>query len=129
MGPVQQLPHGGSAAELCAREKKDRPRGAGCLCAESYRRRPGRAKEGKFDEEIVKGRGTAEEGTRQGGGVDEEPTRADLAKMGTLRPAFEKKDGTITAANASKINDGAAAVVLMSGSGSGSRPAAPLVAS
>ena len=45
---------------------------------------------------------------------DEEPGRSKLEKIPTLRPAF-KKDGTITAANASKINDGAAALVLASG--------------
>jgi acetyl-CoA C-acetyltransferase len=44
---------------------------------------------------------------------DEEPTRVDLAKLPSLKPAF-RKDGTITAGNASKINDGASAVVLAS---------------
>jgi acetyl-CoA C-acetyltransferase len=44
---------------------------------------------------------------------DEEPSRVDLAKLSTLKPAF-RKDGTITAGNASKINDGASAVVLAS---------------
>jgi acetyl-CoA C-acetyltransferase len=42
---------------------------------------------------------------------DEEPFRVDLDKMSKLRPAF-KKDGTVTPANASKINDGAAALIL-----------------
>lgn len=45
--------------------------------------------------------------------TDERPMETDMAKMGKLRPAF-KKDGTVTAGNASGINDGAAAVVLMS---------------
>jgi acetyl-CoA C-acetyltransferase len=61
---------------------------------------------------------------------DEEPTRADLAKMSSLRPAF-KPDGTVTAANASKIDDGAAAVVLMSerrAVGLGAKPIARVVA-
>ena len=44
---------------------------------------------------------------------DEEPTKVDFEKIPTLKPAFEKS-GTITAANASTINDGAAAVLLMS---------------
>ncbi|MBI3765893.1 MAG: thiolase family protein, partial [Ignavibacteriales bacterium] len=44
---------------------------------------------------------------------DEEPKKVKFDKIGTLKPAFQK-DGTVTAANASKINDGAAAVVLMS---------------
>jgi acetyl-CoA C-acetyltransferase len=43
---------------------------------------------------------------------DEEPRRGNIEKLGTLRPAF-KKDGTVTAGNASSINDGAAAVVVM----------------
>jgi acetyl-CoA acetyltransferase len=42
---------------------------------------------------------------------DEEPFRVDLEKMPTLKPAFDEQ-GTVTAANASKINDGAAALVL-----------------
>jgi acetyl-CoA C-acetyltransferase len=42
---------------------------------------------------------------------DEEPFKSDLSRIGGLRPAFEK-DGTVTAGNASKINDGAAALVL-----------------
>ena len=45
--------------------------------------------------------------------MDEEPERFNFDKMVSLKPAF-KKDGTITAANASKINDGAAAVLMMS---------------
>jgi acetyl-CoA C-acetyltransferase len=44
---------------------------------------------------------------------DEEPTKANFEKMLTLKPAF-RKEGTITAANASKLNDGAAALVLAS---------------
>ena len=45
--------------------------------------------------------------------IDEQPTRADIAKVPTLRPAF-KKDGSVTAASSSSISDGAAAVVLLS---------------
>ena len=61
---------------------------------------------------------------------DEEPFRSDLDKMGTLRPAFDR-EGTVTAANASKINDGAAALVLASASRAaalGAKPLARIVA-
>jgi len=67
--------------------------------------------EGVFVDEIV----PVTVSTRKGDHVyaeDEEPHRCNLGKIPTLRPAF-KKDGTVTAANASKISDGAAATVLM----------------
>ena len=56
---------------------------------------------------------------------DEEPHRCNIGKVPELRPAF-KKDGTVTAGNASKISDGAAAVVLMSGAEAQRRGLAPL---
>jgi acetyl-CoA C-acetyltransferase len=56
---------------------------------------------------------------------DEEPHRCNLGKIPTLRPAF-KKDGTVTAANASKISDGAAATVLMTASEAEKRGVTPL---
>jgi acetyl-CoA C-acetyltransferase len=61
---------------------------------------------------------------------DEEPTRVDLDRIGSLRPAFER-EGTVTAGNSSKINDGAAAVVLTTAEEAerlGKRPLARLVA-
>jgi acetyl-CoA C-acetyltransferase len=67
--------------------------------------------EGEFVDEIV----PVTVSTRKGDHVfkeDEEPHRCNIGKIPTLRPAF-KKDGTVTAANASKISDGAAATVLM----------------
>ncbi len=79
----------------------------------SYERAHAAQKDGKFDAELVavtiKG--------RKGDTVvdtDEEPGRANFDKMPKLRPAFDK-EGTITAANASKLNDGAAALILASG--------------
>jgi len=56
---------------------------------------------------------------------DEEPHRCNLGKIPTLRPAF-KKGGTVTAANASKISDGAAATVLMTGAEAERRGLEPL---
>jgi acetyl-CoA C-acetyltransferase len=117
--------HMGSAAELCARERKIDRAAQDAFAAESYRRAQAAQKEGKFDEEIVKVEVAQKKGPAKVVAVDEEPTRADLAKMGTLRPAFEK-DGTVTAANASKLNDGAAAVVLMSAAEAARRGLSPL---
>ncbi|NND44649.1 MAG: acetyl-CoA C-acyltransferase [Xanthomonadales bacterium] len=75
-------------------------------------RRAQRAMDAEFPAEIV----PVTVRTRKGETVvdkDEEPPRCNLEKIPTLRPAF-RKDGTVTAANASKISDGAAATVLMS---------------
>jgi acetyl-CoA C-acetyltransferase len=66
--------------------------------------------------------------TRKGDTVvaeDEEPFRADVARISTLKPAFAK-DGTVTAATSSSISDGAASVILMSASEAGRRGLAPL---
>ena len=103
--------HMGSAAESCAqkfqlsREKQD------SFAAESYKRAQKAQKEGLFEKEISpinitdsKAKLFIEE--------DEEPPKARFEKMSQLKPAFEK-EGTITAANASKINDGAAALLLV----------------
>jgi acetyl-CoA C-acetyltransferase len=85
----------------------------------SYQRALDAQAKGYFKDEIV-----AVEGIE----LDEEPGRAKLDKMAKLRPAFQK-DGTITAANASKLNDGAAALVLSSAKGAaGKKPLARVVA-
>jgi acetyl-CoA C-acetyltransferase len=104
--------HMGSCGELCAREHKIDRAAQDEFATESYRRAQAAQQAGKFSGEIVpvviksrKGEVAVKE--------DEEPTKVDFAKIGSLRPAFEK-DGTITAANASKLNDGAAAVMIMS---------------
>lgn len=103
--------HMGNCAELCAREKKITRDQQDAYAAESYKRAQDAIKEGKFKTEIVpvtiKG--------RKGDTVvsdDEEPGRVRVDKIPSLRPAFDK-EGTVTAANASSINDGGAAVVLM----------------
>merc|ERR1712050_648660 len=59
--------------------------------------------------------------------TDEEPGAGNVAKMASLKPAF-KKDGTITAANASKLNDGGAAMVIMSAAEAKRRGAKPIAA-
>ena len=77
---------------------------------ESLHRAQAAQKSGAFDREIV----AVEVKTRKGSdtvSLDEQPAKGDVAKIPTLRPAFSK-DGTITAANASSISDGAAALVM-----------------
>lgn len=78
----------------------------------SYQRAQEAQKKGLFAQEIVPVPVTVK-GKTQEVAEDEEPGKANFEKMLTLKPAF-RPDGTITAANASKINDGAAAVILAS---------------
>lgn len=77
---------------------------------ESLRRAQAAQNSGAFDREIVPVEIAARKGTTTVR-LDEQPARGDVAKIPTLKPAFAK-DGTITAANASSISDGAAALVL-----------------
>jgi acetyl-CoA C-acetyltransferase len=99
------------------------------FAAESVRRALAAQAEGAFREEIV----PVTVSGRKGEVVvdtDEQPGKCDIAKIPTLRPAF-KKDGTITAASSSSINDGAAALVLMSeeaAQAKGIKPLARIVA-
>ncbi len=104
--------HMGNAAELCARECNI-PREAQDDFAElSYKRAQEAQEKGWFKNEITPVPVPQRKGDPILVAEDEEPRRADFAKMRTLRPAFDK-EGTVTAANASKINDGAAAMVVM----------------
>jgi acetyl-CoA C-acetyltransferase len=105
--------HMGNCAEMCVskysftREEQDE------FSLESYRRAQEATKNGKFKKEIA----VVELEGKKGPSVvidDEEPFAAPLEKMGKLKPAFVKDGGTVTAANASKINDGAAALVVTS---------------
>ncbi|MEO7307599.1 MAG: acetyl-CoA C-acyltransferase [Ferruginibacter sp.] len=103
----------GNAAELCAstcgisREDQD------AFAVESYKRSQAASTAGKFENEIV----PVEIPQRSGAPVlfskDEEPFNVKFDKIPSLKGAFQK-DGTVTAANASTMNDGAAALVLMS---------------
>jgi acetyl-CoA C-acetyltransferase len=104
--------HMGQAAELCARTHGIDRAAQDALARESYRRALEAQQSGKSAEEIVPVAIDERGATRQVS-EDEEPKRAKLDKMGELKPAFER-EGTVTAANASKIDDGAAAVVLAS---------------
>jgi acetyl-CoA C-acetyltransferase len=92
--------------------------------AESVRRAQAAVQSGAFKGEIV----PVTVAGRKGDVVidtDEQPGRCDIAKIPTLKPAF-KKDGTITAASSSSINDGAAATVLMSAEEASKRGLKPL---
>jgi len=105
--------HMGNAAELCSREC-DIPRNKQDeFSILSYQRANNAQKNGLFKDEIV----AIEIPQRKGDAIvidsDEEPRRVNYDKIPNLKPVFEK-DGTVTAANASSINDGAAAVVVMS---------------
>ncbi len=102
--------HMGNCAELCARELHFTREQQDDYSRESYARARAAQESGASAREIV----AVEVKSRKGTKVvdqDEEPYKADLEKMSGLRPAFDK-EGTVTAANASKINDGAAALVL-----------------
>lgn len=104
--------HMGMAGELCAREMSFSREAQDEFSKESYRRALAAQAEGRFADEVVPVEVAGRKGTVTVS-VDEEPGRGDLSKMASLRPAFDKA-GTITAANASKINDGACALVLAS---------------
>jgi len=103
----------GVSADLCATEYKISREEQDNFAIQSYERSAKAWSEGKFDNEIVPVPVPQRKGDPIIISKDEEFTNVTLAKIPTLSPVFTK-DGTVTAANASTINDGAAAVVLMS---------------
>lgn len=105
--------HMGSAAELCSREHNIPRSAQDEFAIESTRRSIEAQKAGHFEAEIVPVEVKGRKGEVTLVAEDEGPKNARPEKIPALRPAFEK-DGTVTAANASSINDGAAALVLMS---------------
>ncbi len=105
--------HMGAAAEICAREIKIDRAAQDAHAAESYTRALAAQKAGKYKAEMAPVEVAQRKGPALRIDTDEEPGRGDVAKLGALKPAFQK-DGTVTAGNASSINDGAAAVVLTS---------------
>ncbi len=121
--------HMGVAAELCVKENSFTREAQDAFAVESYTRAQKALKDGTFKNEIVPVEVTTRKGTVTID-TDEEPTKTDFAKIPGLKPAFDKA-GTITAANASKLNDGAAALVLMSDAAvksTGAKPLARIVA-
>lgn len=104
--------HMGSCAEACARDFKFTREELDEYAVESYKRTLKAKEDGLFKDEIL----PITLKSRKGELVvdtDEEPSKVKFDKISSLRPAFEK-DGVVTAANASKINDGAAALLVMS---------------
>lgn len=103
----------GVCADACAIEHKFSREDQDAYAIQSYNRSSEAWKSGKFDDEVV----PVEVAQRRGEPIlvseDEEYKNVRMEKIPSLRPAFSK-DGTVTAANASTINDGAAALVLMS---------------
>lgn len=103
----------GVCADACATEHNFSREDQDAFAIQSYKRSDSAWKEGKFKEEVV----PVEVPQRRGEPIvvseDEEFKNVKMEKIPALRPAFSK-DGTVTAANASTINDGAAALVLMS---------------
>ena len=105
--------HMGSAAELCAEECKISREDQDAYAIESYQRAQKAQADGKFRDEITPVELKDKKGDLTLFATDEEPATVKFDKIPSLKPVF-KKDGTVTAANASTLNDGAAAVVLMS---------------
>ncbi len=106
--------HVGLCGELCAaryelsREEQDR------FALQSYMRALSAQREGQFRAEIIQVPVTGRKGETNLVEEDEEPNRLALEKIPTLKPVF-KEGGTITAANAPSVNDGAAALTVLSG--------------
>ena len=103
----------GLCAELCASEHNYSREAQDDFALESYKRSAAAWEAGKFDQEVVPVMIPQRKGDPVAFDRDEEYTKVNVDKVPQLRPVF-KKDGTITAANASSLNDGAAALVLMS---------------
>jgi acetyl-CoA C-acetyltransferase len=105
--------HMGSAAELCAadcgitRQQQDE------FAISSYKKAQDAQTGGRFDSEIIPVSSTDRKGNITLISKDDEPFAVNFDKIPGLKPVF-KKEGTVTAANASTLNDGAAALVLMS---------------
>lgn len=106
--------HMGVCAEKCAAEYKFSREDQDEFAVQSYKRSAAAWAEGRFKEEVV----PVEIPQRKGNPVvfaeDEEYKTVNFEKMSTLPTVFQKENGTVTAANASTLNDGASALILMS---------------
>ena len=115
----------GVFAEACAdkygftREQQD------AFAIESVKRAQAAIASGAFADEIVPVKVTTRKGEVEFA-TDEQPGKSDIAKVPTLKPAFRKENGTVTAASSSSISDGAAATVLMSSDEANRRGVKPL---
>jgi len=104
--------HMGMCGEKCAKDYNISRRDQDEYALESYRRANSALKEGIF-EEVVPMEIAPERGNPFVVAEDEEPRLVEAEKMGNLKPSFDRNNGTITAANASSLGDGACALVLM----------------
>ena len=104
--------HMGNCADMCAEKYSFSREEQDAFTKESYTRAQRAQSEGKFADEIVSVEVKDRRENVSEVSVDDEPGKADFEKMTKLKPAFGK-EGTVTAANASKINDGAAALVVL----------------
>ncbi|MDP1802081.1 MAG: acetyl-CoA C-acyltransferase [Bacteroidota bacterium] len=102
----------GNCAELCAKDHKFSREEQDAFAIESYKRSAAAWTAGKFKNEVVPVTVKTKKGDVEFA-EDEEYKNVNFDKIPTLKPVFQK-DGTVTAANASTMNDGAAALVLMS---------------
>jgi acetyl-CoA C-acetyltransferase len=106
--------HMGMCGEKCAKDYGISREDQDAYAIESYRRAMAALEAGVFEEVVP-----VEVPPKRSGGdpvivsQDEEPHSVKLDKLPTLKPAFDRKNGTVTAANASSLNDGACAIVLM----------------
>jgi len=105
--------HMGNAAEICAKECNISREQQDEFATTSYKRAIKAHEEGHFDNEVIEIKVKDRKGKVTKVKMDEELKRVNFDKIPSLRPVFDK-EGTVTAANASSINDGAAAVLLMS---------------
>lgn len=105
--------HMGNAGELCARECGINREDQDNFAIESYKRAAAAHESGAFKNEITEMKVTDRKGNVTKFSRDEEIDKVNFEKIPKLKPVFDK-NGTITAANASSINDGAASVLLMS---------------
>lgn len=104
----------GNAAELCAKECGISREAQDAFAIESYQRSQSAWEKGYFNNEVIPVAIPQRKGDPVIIAKDEEPWNVKFDKIPALSPAFQK-DGTVTAANASTMNDGAAALLLMSG--------------
>tara|TARA_B100000900_G_scaffold414020_1_gene439469 strand:- start:2402 stop:3580 length:1179 start_codon:yes stop_codon:yes gene_type:complete len=105
--------HMGNCAEVCASEMNFSREQQDAFAIESYNRSAAAWEAGKFADEVVPVEVPQRRGDVLVVSEDEEYKNVKMEKIPALRPVFQK-DGTVTAANASTLNDGAAALVLMS---------------
>lgn len=110
---VYNKTHMGNCAELCAKDMDFSREEQDAFAIQSYKRSAEAWANGKFSDEVI----PVEIPQRKGDPIlfteDEDFTKVDFNKIPALRPVFDK-EGSVTAANASNLNDGAAAVILMS---------------